>query len=178
VEPRKLDVGGFCNGILAGLVAITGPCAVVKPWEAIIIGFVGGIFYQAISMLMRRARIDDVVDAVAVHGACGLWGVIALGLFGNPDEGIGGNGVLYGGDQLGVQLFAAVLIIAWTACLSLLLFVPLRFMGMLRLSDGFQDAGADAMEHSPRKPYSDIAQAQQLQPATAENGNGDVEINV
>jgi Amt family ammonium transporter len=151
--PLSLDVCGFCNGILGGLVSITAPCAVVKSWEAVIIGFVGGFVFQGTSMLMKILKIDDVVDAIAVHGACGLWGMIAIGLFGNPDEGIGGNGAFYGGDQLGTQLFAAVLIAVWVTSLSLAVFIPLKHAGMLRLSDAFQDVGADVMEHSPRKSY-------------------------
>lgn len=150
-EPLALDVCGFCNGILAGLVAITGGCAFVKPWEALIIGFIGGLCYQGTSMLMRRLKVDDVVDAVAVHGACGLWGALALGFFGNSAEDIGGNGILYGGDQLGSQIFAVVMIIAWVASLSFIIFLPLRVLKLLRLSDEFQDKGADAMEHSPKK---------------------------
>merc|ERR1712014_422530 len=126
VEPRALDVCGFCNGILAGLVSITAPCAVVKSFESIIIGLMGGVVYTAVSALMKKLRVDDVVDAVAVHGACGFWGIMAIGLFGSPDIGMGGNGVLYGGDQLWTQLIAAVLIIVWTASLSLMVFVPLR----------------------------------------------------
>merc|ERR1719203_2042326 len=113
VYPHCLDVGGFCNGILAGLVAITAGCAAVKPWEAIIIGIIGGLVYQGASMLLKLLKLDDVVDAVPVHGACGLWGLLALGFFGNPDDGIDGNGVFYGGGQLGTQLFAGVLIIIW-----------------------------------------------------------------
>merc|ERR1712187_789795 len=105
--------------------------------------------------LMRRLKVDDVVDAVAVHGACGLWGLLALGLFGNPDEGIGGNGVFYGGDQLGTQLFAGFLIIIWVGALSALIFLPLRLLGMLTLSEDFQAKGADSQEHSPAKAYSD-----------------------
>merc|ERR1711972_786411 len=105
-------------------------------------------------MCVKCLKIDDVVDAVAVHGACGLWGVIALGLFGNPDEEMGGNGVLYGGDQLGTQLIAACLIVVRVSVLSLAVFLPLKYLGMLRLSDAFQDVGADAMEHSPRKSYT------------------------
>merc|ERR1719235_1712670 len=100
LQSGLLDVGGFCNGILAGLVSITAGCAFVKPWEAIIIGFIGGLTYQGSSMLLRKLKVDDVVDAFPVHGACGAWGVLALGLFGNEDEGIGGNGLFYGGDQL------------------------------------------------------------------------------
>merc|ERR1712135_206701 len=89
------DVGGFCNGILAGLVAITAGCGVVKHWEAIVIGFFGAWVYQIVSMLLKCFKIDDVVDAVPVHGACGIWGVLALGLFGDPDHGMGGNGFLW-----------------------------------------------------------------------------------
>jgi len=152
-SPRLLDVGGFCNGILAGLVAITAGCAFVKPWEAVIIGFIGGLIYQGASMLLQKLKVDDVVDAFPVHGACGAWGVLALGLFGNPDEGMGGNGLFYGGDQLRVQIMAIIVIMAWTGGLSLLIFVPLRKLGMLRLGDKFQDEGADAMEHTPPKAY-------------------------
>jgi len=72
LSPKLLDVGGFCNGILAGLVAITAGCAFVRPWEAVIIGFVGGLVYQAASMLLERLKIDDVVNAFPVHGACGI----------------------------------------------------------------------------------------------------------
>jgi len=157
VEPKCLDVGGFCNGILAGLVAVTAACANIKPWEAVIIGLVGGSLYQAGSMLLRRLKVDDVVDAFPVHGINGLWAVIALGLFGNPDEGIGGNGVLYGGNQLGTQLAGAFIIIAWSGVLSVGILLPLRKLGMLRLSDTFQEQGADVMEHSPAKAYNDTA---------------------
>jgi len=88
VDPKMLDVGGFCNGILAGLVAITAGCAFVKSWEAMFIGLVGGLVYQGASMALKRLKVDDVVDAFPVHGACGAWGVLAVGLFGNPDDGM------------------------------------------------------------------------------------------
>jgi len=153
-SPRLLDVGGFCNGILAGLVSITAGCAFVKPWETVIIGLIGGVVYQLASMALKMAKVDDVVDAFPVHGACGIWGVIALGLFGNPDEGLGGNGAFYGGNQLGVQLFALLMIILWVGVFSVAIFLPLRVMKLLRLSDDFQDKGADLMEHSPQKAYA------------------------
>merc|ERR1711939_667765 len=94
VAPKRLDVGGFCNGILAGLVAIIAGCAFVRPWEALVIGLIGGAVYQGASMLMQKLKIDDVVDAFAVHGATGFWGLVALGFFGNPADGMGGNGIL------------------------------------------------------------------------------------
>merc|ERR1711959_83834 len=153
VPPRLLDVGGFCNGILAGLVSITAGCAFVKPWETIIIGFIGGLIYQVSSMLVRILKIDDVVDAFSVHGACGIWGTLALGLFGNEEDGMGGNGIFYGGNQLGVQVFGVIMIIIWVGFFSVAVFLPLRLLKVLRLSDDFQDAGADLMEHSPSKAY-------------------------
>jgi len=150
-----LDVGGFCNGILAGLVSITAGCAFVKPWEALIIGLIGGFVYFGASFLVKKLKIDDVVDAFAVHGACGLWGILALGLFGAPDDGMGGNGLLQTGklDQFGVQLLGGFVIIVWVASLSLIVFLPLKFANALRLSIEFQTKGADLMEHSPPKAY-------------------------
>uniref|UniRef100_A0A7S0B5C1 Ammonium transporter n=1 Tax=Pyrodinium bahamense TaxID=73915 RepID=A0A7S0B5C1_9DINO len=144
--PKLLDVGGFCNGILAGLVAITAGCAAMKTWEALLTGLIGGLVYQGASMLMQKLRVDDVVDAFAVHGATGFWGVFALGLFGE-------NGVFYGGDQLGVQIVGLLLIAVWVAVLSLLTLFPLKLAGLLRLSDDFQEQGADVVEHSPSKAY-------------------------
>jgi len=155
LPPKRLDVGAFCNGILAGLVAITAGCSVVKPWESCIIGLIAGLGYQGGSMLLSRLQIDDVVDAFPVHGVNGLWAIIAAGLFGNPDEGIGGNGVFYGGDQLGVQVVGALAIIAWTATWSICILFPLRRFGLLRLGDHFQEHGADVMEHSPAKAYNE-----------------------
>jgi Amt family ammonium transporter len=146
-SPKLLDVGGFCNGILAGLVSISAGSAFVKPWEAVIIGSIGGLIYQGASMLLVKLKIDDVVDAFPVHGACGIWGVLAIGLFGNPDEGMGGNGLFYGGDQFKVQVIGVIVIMAWTAGLCLLIFTPLLKLGMLRSCDKTPDAGAAITEH-------------------------------
>jgi Amt family ammonium transporter len=154
LEPKLLDVGAFCNGILAGLVSITAGCAVVKSWESILIGLIGGLVYQGTSMLMLKLEIDDVVDAFAVHGACGLWGIVACGFFGSDKEWMGGNGLLYGGDQLRTQLFAGFMVIIWVAGISVPFFLALKMGGLLRLSDEFQIAGADAKEHSPVKAYT------------------------
>jgi Amt family ammonium transporter len=154
VSPYLLDVGAFCNGVLAGLVSITAGCGTVKPWEAVFIGGIGGFVYQGVSMLLKRIGVDDVVDAFPVHGACGIWGVLALGLFGDKDHGMGGNGFFYGGDQFRVQVMGCVVIIAWVGLLSAPVLFGLKFAGMLRLGDEYQDKGADAMKHSPVKAYS------------------------
>jgi len=155
LPPRLLDVGGFCNGVLAGLVSITAGCGFVEPTETIFIAMVGAVVYQGTSMAMAKLKIDDVVDAFAVHGACGLWGVLAVGLFGNESRGIGGNGLFHGGDQFVVQLLGGLIIALWAGGLSVAIFLPLKLVKFLRLGDDFQDKGADLMEHSPSKAYSD-----------------------
>ena len=85
--PEKLggsglyDIGHTCNSLLGALVGITAGCATVHPWAAIIIGILSAFVYHAASCMMRKLHIDDPLDAFAVHGACGMWGVLATGLF-------------------------------------------------------------------------------------------------
>merc|ERR1719263_1499704 len=69
---------------------------------------------------------------------------------------MGGNGLFYGGDQLRTQVMGIIVIIAWTAILSILIFAPLRKIGWLRLGDAFQDTGADIMEHSPIRASANL----------------------
>ena len=83
-----------CNGLLGGLVAITAPCAFVTPAAAVLIGAIAGLLVvAAVLALERRFRIDDPVGAIAVHGVCGTWGALALGLFADGSYGDGWNGV-------------------------------------------------------------------------------------
>jgi ammonium transporter, Amt family len=91
---NKPDVAMACNGLLGGLVAITGPCAFVTPAAAVLIGLVAGVLVVwTVAALERRLHVDDPVGAVAVHGACGTWGALALGLFADGSYGAGWNGV-------------------------------------------------------------------------------------
>merc|ERR1719401_2619325 len=78
---RKFDIGGMCNGILAGLVSITAPCGNVECGSAVFIGLLGGFVYQGTSMALQKAKVDDPIDAFAVHGACSAWGTLAAALF-------------------------------------------------------------------------------------------------
>jgi Amt family ammonium transporter len=90
----KPDIGMAANGLLAGLVAITAPCAFVNATSAIIIGAVAGILVVVVyDLLDKKLKIDDPVGAFAVHGANGFWGVLALGLFADGKYGDGWNGV-------------------------------------------------------------------------------------
>ena len=90
----KPDISMSCNGMLAGLVAITAPCAFVAPWAAAMIGFIAGfIVCFGVWFFDHVAHVDDPCGAISVHGVCGAWGVLAVGLFADGTYGAGWNGV-------------------------------------------------------------------------------------
>ncbi|TAF47585.1 MAG: ammonium transporter [Sphingobacteriales bacterium] len=94
IKGQKPDPGMLANGLLAGLVAITAPCAFVDATSAVIIGAIGGVLVIGVyNLLDSTLKIDDPVGAFAVHGANGAWGCIAVGLFANGSYGDGWNGV-------------------------------------------------------------------------------------
>ena len=83
-----------CNGMLAGLVAITAPCAFVAPWAACVIGIIAGFLVcYGVWFFDHVAHVDDPCGAISVHGVCGAWGVLAVGLFADGTYGAGWNGV-------------------------------------------------------------------------------------
>jgi len=144
------------NGILAGLVAITAPCATVEPWGAFVIGCTAAAAYFWGSKLMVKMRIDDPLDACVVHGICGAWGLLCVGLFSSSNNIRGAfrsppsawvlpdgtqyevtsYGLLLGGGwgQLGIQLVGVLLIFSWTSIWSLATFTILNKLGILRIS--------------------------------------------
>ena len=96
----KPDISMSCNGMLAGLVAITAPCAFVAPWAAAIIGVIAGfIVCFGVWFFDHVAHVDDPCGAISVHGVCGAWGVLAVGLFADGTYGEGWNGVPGNGDR-------------------------------------------------------------------------------
>ncbi len=93
----KADPSWLANGMLAGLVAITAPCAFVSAWAAALIGAVAGVLVVVAAVFIdARLKIDDPVGAAAVHGVNGAWGILGLGLFANGTYGQGLNGVAHG----------------------------------------------------------------------------------
>jgi len=124
----KPDPSMMVNGMLAGLVAITAPCAFVQPWAAAMIGVLAGlIVIEVVWIIERRFKIDDPVGAIAVHGVCGLFGVLAVGIFSDGSYGAGWNatdtaetagkgvtGILYdfglGTRQLGAQAVGVLVV--------------------------------------------------------------------
>src|SRR5215212_494305 len=150
VYPRskKWDVGISINGLLAGLVAITCPCYWVSPTGSIAIGAIAGAVMILFVDFTEWVRVDDPCGAFAVHGACGIWGTLSLGLFAVGNYG-DVKGLLYGGNanQLIAQIEGSATIIACTAAAGLLLMFGLKFMGVLRISEAEELEGLDIAEH-------------------------------
>ena len=117
----KPDPGMMVNGMLAGLVAITAPCAFVAPWAAAVIGVISAVLaIESVFFIERKLKLDDPVGAIAVHGVNGLFGVLAVGIFANGSYGAGWNGSaskgiegIIKGDwgQLGAQALGVVVIL-------------------------------------------------------------------
>ncbi len=89
----KPDISMSCNGMLAGLVAITAPCAFVAPWAAVIIGAIAGVLVVYSVEFFDKVHVDDPCGAISVHGVNGAWGILAVGLFADGTYGVGWNGV-------------------------------------------------------------------------------------
>lgn len=126
----KYDIGALCNGILGGLVSITGACDAVQPSGAFAIGFIGGLVYCSSAYMCVKLRVDDPIEASAVHGFCGIWGLIAVGLFHKE------KGVLFGTAEtntrlsfLLVQCLGMISIVAWVATMCLVFFNVVNYMG-------------------------------------------------
>jgi len=143
---------GLClNGVLAGLVSITAPCSVVEPWAAMMIGIIGGFVYIGASNMIKVCWIDDPLDAFPIHGVCGVWGVLSVGIFAtrsNINRAYSfDNDAMTSGNQFRNQLIGVIAIMIWVVATSSLIFFPLRLAGLLRVSEDEEDAGLDASEH-------------------------------
>ncbi len=147
---RKPDASMTLNGVLAGLVSITAPCATVTPFWAVIIGLIGGmIVVFSVIGLDKLLKVDDPVGAVSVHGVCGAWGTLACGLFNTPDADTGLGGILVGGSsaQLIVQVTGIVSAFAWAFGTGLVLFLAIKYTVGLRVSEDEELRGLDVGEH-------------------------------
>ena len=147
----KPDVGMLGNGGLAGLVAITAGCAFVDSWAAVVIGLIAGIIVVLSVVGIDRLRVDDPVGAVSVHAVCGIWGTLAVGLFGTAEltEGAGRAGLFYGGGlaQLGVQAIGSLSTVAWVGVTCLIVFYAIKHTVGLRVDRSHELDGLDISEH-------------------------------
>ena len=147
---RKADLGLTINGALAGLVSVTAPAGFVEPWAAVLIGGIGGAIVIGAVAMFDRLRVDDPIGAISVHGICGVWGTLSVGLFAAQElVGSGTYGLFLGGgiEQLGVQVLGILAVFGWTVGLSLVLFSVIKYTIGLRVSEAEELAGLDVQEH-------------------------------
>ena len=145
----KADLSMSVNGALAGLVAITAPCANVTPLGAVIIGLAAGVIVCIAVPFLDKIKIDDPVGAVSVHLVCGIFGTLALGLFAAPSIDDGVVGLFYGGGA-GLfikQLTGVIAVGVFTFVLSLILWQVVKAVMGVRVSAEDESAGLDLSEH-------------------------------
>ena len=141
--PTRFNITSLINGILAGMVAITGCSPNTYSPYSLMIGAIAGIIVNFSSQLVQHLKIDDPLDAFAVHGVAGLWGTIAVG-FCSPNSGLFYG---YGFKQLGLQFLGCVTNIIWVCLLSAPIFWLLKRKKWLRVDDDIEIAGIDMCEH-------------------------------
>jgi ammonium transporter, Amt family len=149
----KADIPSMLNGILAAFVAITGACAFVEPWAAVVIGAVAGTITFFTAQWFDRKGIDDPVYAFSVHGIAGMWGAVSTGLFAAPRlveiTGVGKEGLFYGGGfgQLGVQLLGLVGTFAFVLVISFIILYIMKVTMGIRVTEEEELVGLDISEH-------------------------------
>src|SRR5918999_1118367 len=147
IRSSKADILLACNGALAGLVGITAPCAFVPPWAAVVIGAVAApVMIGSVYLVERVLRVDDPVGAVSVHGAAGLWGLLAVGIFADGTAGV--SGLIAGeGWQIVAQLISIGTVEAWSLGTGFALFLLLKYTMGVRATREEELAGLDIPEH-------------------------------
>ena len=148
----KPDVSMAANGLLAGLVSITAPVGAVTTWWALIIGMIGGVIVVFSVKFFDRMKIDDPVGAISVHGVCGTWGTLSIGLFATYDDAFLGRedaGLFYGGgfSQMGTQLIMVIVHFIFVVVASGAMFYAIKATIGLRVSEEEERAGLDTEEH-------------------------------
>lgn len=134
---KKPDVSFALNGALAGLVSITAGCNIMSPAMAALTGAIGGVLVVFSVLAIERMKIDDPVGAVSVHGVCGAWGTLAIGLF-STDAGMA---------QLGIQAIGVLAAFAWAFGVSFIIFTVIKATIGLRASEEDEVVGLDLSEH-------------------------------
>ncbi len=152
---KKPDLATTLNGVLAGLVAVTAPCAYVTPINAIIIGAIGGVIVVYGAILLEKLKIDDPVSAVPVHLMNGIWGTLAIGIFATENGVIG----LIGGNtsQIIAQLIGVAAVGIWCVLTAAILFFGILkgWLG-LRVSREEEGKGLDILEHGTEAYPGDV----------------------
>jgi len=145
----KPDLSMAMNGALAGLVAFTALCAFVEPWAALVIGTIAGYIVVRGVEVIDQLQIDDPVGAFPVHGICGIWGTLCVGIFGKQALGLANNGFVYSGNpmQLGIQIVGSVSTVAFVVVTMSIIFKLIDVTIGLRIDREEELRGLDIGEH-------------------------------
>ncbi|MGF1451049.1 MAG: ammonium transporter [Opitutales bacterium] len=166
VKFGKPDLTMTINGVLAGLVGITAPCASVNFWSAVVIGGIAGVLVVfSVLFIERTLKVDDPVGAVSVHGVCGAWGTLSVGLFGSAaidtaiwgEDGAITSGLFMGGgfEQFVPQLVGVLAVFAFVFATAYGLFYLLKVSVGLRVDPEEELEGLDVGEHG-NEAYADF----------------------
>lgn len=142
IVTHKYDLGMALNGALAGLVSITAGADVMSPTAAIIVGFLGGGLVVVSVAMFDRFRLDDPVSAISVHLMCGIWGTLAVGIFGKADPAVLGYALSFKAQAVGVLATAV-----FCSLVSFVLFKAIKLFNGLRVDEEGEELGLDLHEH-------------------------------
>ena len=138
---KKPDLSMALNGILAGLVGITAGADSISPWASVVVGGIAGVLVVVSVLALDKIKIDDPVGAISVHGICGNWGTIAVGIF--------------GAGSFVTQLIGTVAISAFAFVFALVTFLVVKAIFGLRVSPEEEEGGLDIGEHG-QESYPDF----------------------
>ena len=157
---RQVKVEAVINGSLAGLVSITASCHAVSTPLAVVIGCIGAAIAQILSIQLARWRIDDAVDAIPVHLGAGIWGTLAVALYGQPEILQTGLGRM---QQFGVQLVGILAAGSWAFGFTFAMLSIVTRWYNLRVSEAEEDMGLNVAEHGARSDAYDLLNTMQQQ---------------
>ena len=136
---QQYNIHELCGGVLAGLISISGASANVALWAAALIGMIGSMYFQSLRKVFQRFEIDDPLDNSLIHGFCGIWSILAVGIFDMN------QGLLYTGEIkfLGIQLLGVISYSCYSLMLSFIFFHSLKLNDRLRLDPLYEIIGMD-----------------------------------
>ncbi len=134
---KKPDPTLALNGALAGLVSITAGCDIMSPTSSILVGFIGGVIVVGAVKFFDKLKVDDPVGAISVHGVCGAWGTLAIGLFSSSAS----------LQQLGIQAIGVGSAFVWAFGISFPMFMLIKHTIGMRVSEKEEFEGLDIAEH-------------------------------
>jgi Amt family ammonium transporter len=137
---KKPDLSMSLNGMLAGLVGITAGAGAITPWGAVIVGLIAGVIVVASVLFFDKIKIDDPVGAISVHGVCGIWGTLAVAIFGKEE--LAGEKISFMAQLIGTLSISAFAFVA-----SFALFFILKMALGVRVDEQEEEEGLDVAEH-------------------------------